>query len=205
MRPGRTISVRVLENDSDPDGGALELRSVEADPPARRPTSRATPIEVEVPDAEGEYGFIYSDRERAPRHASAFLTVEARADAPLARPEASDTVLSLSDILDEEPSTSRCSRTCSSPTATSTTRRRARARLRRRGRRCIGDGTIRVEVQDRRRIVPFSVSHPRTRRSPATPSSGCPVATTRSRSCARRAADVQVTAARRCGSTSRTT
>ncbi len=103
VRPGRTISVRVLENDSDPDGGALALPVRRTHRVGRdRRRSRATTVQVEVPDDEGDYGFMYTVENEALGSAASFLTIEARNDAPLARPEASDTVLSLSDILDED-------------------------------------------------------------------------------------------------------
>ena len=59
-------------------------------------------MRVEVPDAEGETAFVYTIQNERLGTASTFLRVIADDDAPLARPEASDTVLSLSDILDED-------------------------------------------------------------------------------------------------------
>ncbi|MBT2498278.1 fibronectin type III domain-containing protein [Agromyces sp. ISL-38] len=160
VRPGRTISVRVLENDSDPDGGALSLRSVEPNTGGATAVVDGDRIEVTVPDGEGLYGFIYTVENEHLGEASSFLTVEARPDAPLARPEASDTVLSLSDILDKERIDVPVLRNvflADAPAADLTVGLvdgyTSGVEVRR-------DGSIRVEIQDRRRIIPFSVSHP---------------------------------------------
>ena len=68
----------------------------------RRPRGRDDWIEVEIPSGEADYGFIYEIENEQLGEATAFLRIEARDDAPLARPEAADTVLGLSDILGEE-------------------------------------------------------------------------------------------------------
>ena len=75
VRPGRTIAVRVLANDSDPDGGALTLRSVEANGPDATATVEGDTVQVEVPDHEGDFGFIYEVENEALGTASSFLTV----------------------------------------------------------------------------------------------------------------------------------
>ena len=67
VRPGRTISVRVLENDSDPDGGGLELRSVKQTLPGATAAIEGDTIQVEVPDGDGDYGFLLRGRERGAR------------------------------------------------------------------------------------------------------------------------------------------
>ena len=64
VRPGRTISVRVLENDSDPDGGGLELRSVKQTLSGATATIEGDTIQVEVPEGDGDYGFAYASRTR---------------------------------------------------------------------------------------------------------------------------------------------
>lgn len=160
VRPGRTISVRVLENDSDPDGGALALRSVETTLGGASATIAGDTIEVDVPDAEGQFGFMYTVENEHLGTAGSFLTVEARRDAPLARPEAADTVLSLSDIMGEESVDVEVLRNVfladadvADATVGLVDGYDSGAQVRR-------DGSIRVQVEDRRRIIPFSVSHP---------------------------------------------
>ena len=158
-RPGGTVLARVLDNDSNPDGGALTITAVE-------PTSQGTAtvdgdvVRVKVPGAEGDYGFIYTVQNAQGATSSNFLTVRARADAPLSRPIASDTVLTLSDVLDRSsidvnvlanvffadgPASSlKLSVLPGYDTATVTS-----------------SGKVRVRVGDDSQIIPFAVANPR--------------------------------------------
>ncbi|HET8988439.1 MAG TPA: Ig-like domain-containing protein [Humibacillus sp.] len=161
VRPGRTVSVRVLENDSDPDGGALTIHSVESTTDtATAEIVDDTRIEVTVPDGEGDHGFIYSIENGQLGASSTFLTVKAREDAPLARPEASDVVLTLSDILDEETVDVDVLRNVFLADADAADAGVGLVAGYDDGAEVRPDGTVRVEVRDERRIIPFTVSHP---------------------------------------------
>ncbi|WP_188741879.1 Ig-like domain-containing protein [Agromyces bauzanensis] len=160
VRPGRTIAVRVLENDSDPDGGALVLRSVEPNTPGATARIDGETIRVEVPEGEGDYAFIYTIENERLGAASNFLRVEARTDAPLARPEAGDTVLTLSDILGEESVDVAVLRNVFLADGDAADLDVGLVDGYDDGAQVRRDGSIRVEVEDERRIVPFSVSHP---------------------------------------------
>ncbi|HEY9498831.1 MAG TPA: Ig-like domain-containing protein [Terrimesophilobacter sp.] len=100
MRPGGTVTIRVLANDSDPDGSALSVISVE-------PTKDATVlaetdgevVSVTPPDIEGQYGLIYTIQNEFGGTSSNFITVNVAADAPRAYPIANDSVLTLTDII----------------------------------------------------------------------------------------------------------
>ncbi|MGD8166840.1 Ig-like domain-containing protein [Herbiconiux sp. P16] len=100
VRPGKTVLVRVLENDSDPDGGALTV--TDASPVTEGATATIVDdmLSIVTPEAPGRYGFIYTIANARGGTSSSFATVDVSADAPLARPQVSDTVLSLTDILD---------------------------------------------------------------------------------------------------------
>lgn len=160
VRPGRTISVRVLANDSDPDGGALALKSVEANGQGAEATVAGDIVRVQVPDEEGEYGFRYIVENERLGEASAFLKVIARDDAPFARPEASDTVLSLSDILDEEFVDVEVLENVFLADGDVADLEVGVVSGYDQGVQVRRDGSIRVSVEDRRRIIPFSVTHP---------------------------------------------
>ncbi|GAA1802921.1 Ig-like domain-containing protein [Agromyces neolithicus] len=160
VRPGRTISVRVLENDSDPAGGVLRLTDVEPVTGGASAQVVEDWIEVEVPAGEGEYGFIYHIQNGQLGTASNFLRIEARTDAPLARPEAADTVLGLSDILDTDRIDVPVLRNVFLADGDADALRVGLVSGYSRGAAVNRDGTIRVEVEDRRRIIPFTVSHP---------------------------------------------
>jgi len=106
VRPGSRVSVRVLGNDSDPDGGTLSITAVEAtgadgagDGASGTAVIDGDVIVVRAPKTDGRYGFVYEIQNDRGGTGSAFLTVVVDADAPLARPEAADTRLTLSDVL----------------------------------------------------------------------------------------------------------
>ena len=96
--PGNSITVRVLGNDSDPNAKALDVVGVEsADAVAEVPKS-GDRITFRAPDEEGDYAVLYTIQNEAGQQASAWLRVRVDAAAPPVRPEADDTVLSLTDI-----------------------------------------------------------------------------------------------------------
>ncbi len=105
IRPGGSVTVRVLQNDSDPEGGQLTVTAVE--PTAAGVTAKvlqrsqvaghATP----VGDRGGLRGALHG-RQRGGGSSTAFLTVTVDRDAPPLRPEVEDTTLDLQDILRRE-------------------------------------------------------------------------------------------------------
>ncbi|HWU48194.1 MAG TPA: Ig-like domain-containing protein [Humibacter sp.] len=99
-RPGGSVSVQVLANDSDPDSSPLTITSVRATGQTEaRAKIEGDLIRVNTPEREGRYGFIYQIRDQRGGTSANFLTVVVSKDAPLARPQVADTVLSLADIL----------------------------------------------------------------------------------------------------------
>jgi hypothetical protein len=106
VRPGSTVAVRVLGNDSDPDGGTLSITGVEASGGASGGADAGTAVvdgdtvSVTAPLAEGRYGFIYEIQNVRGGTNSTFLTVLVREDAPRSRPDARDTHVALSDVLE---------------------------------------------------------------------------------------------------------
>ncbi|POH69056.1 fibronectin type III domain-containing protein [Cryobacterium zongtaii] len=104
VRPGSRVSVRVLGNDSDPDGGALSITAVEATDGAASGAAGTAVVDgdlvvVRAPNVSGRYGFVYQIQNERGGTGSAFLTVVVTPDAPRAHPEAADTRLRLSDVL----------------------------------------------------------------------------------------------------------
>lgn len=106
VRPGSTIAVRVLGNDSDPDGGTLSITGVEASGQASGEADSGTAVvdgdtvAVTSPVTPGRYGFIYEIQNVRGGTSSTFLTVVVREDAPRSRPDARDTHVPLSDVLE---------------------------------------------------------------------------------------------------------
>jgi len=163
VRPGSTVSVQVLANDSDPDGGALSLVSVEPSNPAVDSGSAVIDellVRVTAPQEDGRYGYIYQIQNERGGTSSNFLTVLVSADAPRSKPVAGDTQLTLSDILDRStvdvdvlaqvffadgPSSDLTLKVLSGFTDAA---------------RVTPAGRIQVTVADRGQIIPFSVTHP---------------------------------------------
>ncbi|WP_167047449.1 Ig-like domain-containing protein [Salinibacterium sp. ZJ454] len=102
-RPGRSVSVQVLANDSDPDGSALTVTAVEtADPDVTAQIVDEQFVVVTPPAVPGRYGLVYTIENAFGGSSSNFVTVVVSDTAPLAYPIARDSVVSLSDVLDRE-------------------------------------------------------------------------------------------------------
>ncbi|MCU1545452.1 MAG: fibronectin type protein, partial [Homoserinimonas sp.] len=101
-RPGSSVSVRVLANDSDPDGGQLTVTSVEPNSPDITATIDNNIVTITPPSAVGRYGLVYTIENQFGGTSSNFIAVNVDPEAARAYPIATDTVLTLSDILDRE-------------------------------------------------------------------------------------------------------
>jgi hypothetical protein len=99
VRPGVTVSVQVLANDSDPNGRPLHI--VSAVPNDKVTTAKVSKdlVIIKPPAVAGTYGVVYTIANDVGGQSSAFVRVTVDPNAPLAVPVASDTVLTLSDIL----------------------------------------------------------------------------------------------------------
>lgn len=105
VRPGFTVSVQALANDSDPDGSPLTI--VSATPADASTALTATVVGTDVvditpPRAEGTYAVIYQIENDRGGTSQNFIRVTVDANAPLSYPVASDSVLTLSDVLDRD-------------------------------------------------------------------------------------------------------
>lgn len=99
-RPGSTVRVAVLENDSDPDHAPLTVSGVETSEPALMPGFTDTAVTLRAPEVEGAYGVLYTITSARGLTSSAWISIQVDEDAPLARPEARDVELSLQDVDD---------------------------------------------------------------------------------------------------------
>jgi len=159
VRPGATITVQVLSNDSDPDGSPLRVASI--DPSDITATIvEGTLVQIVAPRTEGPYGIVYTIQNEFGGTSSNFIRISVDADAPLSYPIAQDTVLTLSDVLDRESvdvdvlqnvffADGRVSELGLSllPQYASSAE-------------VLADKRIRVTVGDERQIIPFAVTHP---------------------------------------------
>jgi hypothetical protein len=160
VRPGTTVSVQVLDNDSDPDGSSLSVVSAEPNDDVTLAEVDGDLVVVTPPEAPGVYGVVYTIENESGGISSNFVRVEVDPDAPLSYPVVTDTQLTLADILDRtrvdvdvldnvffadgDPSTLTVSIGAGFDDAASVT----------------PTGIVRVTPTDASQIIPFRVTHP---------------------------------------------
>ncbi|WP_241536368.1 Ig-like domain-containing protein [Clavibacter michiganensis] len=160
VRPGRVLRVQVLANDTDPDGGALSLVSVQPQEEGLVAGLDGDTVRVVAPEQAGRYGFVYGVRNARGGSDEAFLTVIVDPAAPPTRPIARDTVLQLSDVLDRSSVDVDVMRNVFSAEGDASSLVLAVGAGYEDVALVTDDGRIRVEVGDERRIVPFTVAQP---------------------------------------------
>lgn len=99
VRPGVTVSVQVLANDSDPDGSPLTVTAAVPNDGVTKAKVVGDVVDVTPPRTPGSYGVIYTIENATGGTSQNFIKVTVDPNAPLSRPVATDTVLTLSDIL----------------------------------------------------------------------------------------------------------
>lgn len=100
VRPGGSVTVQVLANDSDPEGGTLTV--TDASPTGDdgvEVTTDGTVVTVTPPVEQGQYAVIYTIQNELGGTSQNFVSVTVSSTAPRALPLAKDTVLTLTDIL----------------------------------------------------------------------------------------------------------
>jgi hypothetical protein len=100
VRPGRTVSVQVLANDSDPDGSPLIVTTVAPNTPNTiAKIINKTSVDITPPKTPGLYSVIYTIQNEYGGTSSNFVTVKVDPNAPLSYPIVNDTTLSVTDVL----------------------------------------------------------------------------------------------------------
>ncbi|MDR7382663.1 Ig-like domain-containing protein [Promicromonospora iranensis] len=99
VRPGRTVAVAALDNDSDPDGDEIGLvaKSFEGTEDMK-PRAVEDDVVVTAPNDEGAYSFFYGIQDSYKAKASGAITVNSDKDAPLLRPIAHDDVVTADNV-----------------------------------------------------------------------------------------------------------
>ena len=160
VRPGRTVSVQVLTNDSDPDGSRLEVTGVRATGTGAKATVRNDVVRVSAPERSGQYGFIYTIQNETGGTSSNFLTVTVSKDAPLARPEVTDTSLTLSDVLSRKSVRVDVLANVFFADGPASSLRLSVLSGWSRSAQVVSGKRIRVVIRQRSQIIPFKVAHP---------------------------------------------
>ena len=161
IRPGRTVSVQVLANDSDPDGGSLTVAAV--DPNSDDIVAEIVDgevVEVTPPATEGQYGLVYTIENPFGGTSSNFITVNVDDDAPPSFPEARDTVLTLGDILDRDTVDVDVLRNVFFADGPNSSLELSLLPGYDESAEVTSRKRIRVTVQDQRQIIPFAVANP---------------------------------------------
>ncbi|MBE7162884.1 MAG: fibronectin type III domain-containing protein, partial [Williamsia herbipolensis] len=102
IRPGGSVTVRVLQNDSDPDGGRLSVdKAVPSAKTVKAKIVGGQEVRVTPPKSarSGDFAVLYTVMNENGGASTAFLTVTVDKDAQPLRPEVEDTTLDLQDIL----------------------------------------------------------------------------------------------------------
>ncbi len=159
-RPGYTVYVRALLNDSDPDGRPLTLTSVEPQDPSVTAEIVGDQVKITAPQIPGRYGLVYTIENDLAGSASNFITVDVQSQAPLSRPVITDAVVSLTDILGQDSVEVNVMANAffadgplSSLRPTLLSGYGSTARV-------LNATTVRVQVLAQSQIIPFTVSHP---------------------------------------------
>jgi hypothetical protein len=161
VRPGRSISVQVLANDSDPDGSPL---TVTAATPNTADTTAIieddTIVTITPPADEGDYSVIYTIQNASGGTSQAFIYVKVDDAAPLGYPVAQDTVLAVSDVLDHDTVDVAVLDNVFFPDGRSSELGVALVQGFSSGAQVLPNKRIRVTIGQRSQVIPFSVSHP---------------------------------------------
>lgn len=160
VRPGGTVSIQVLANDSDPAGSLLTVTAIEPNSPDILASIEDDIVTITPPTQPGRYGLVYTIENEFGGTSSNFITVEVDPVAPLAYPVANDTVLTLTDVLDREVVDVDVLQNVFFADGESSELRLGLLSRFRNSAVITADDRIQVTVQDARQIIPFSVTHP---------------------------------------------
>jgi hypothetical protein len=161
VRPGRTVSVQVLANDSDPDGSLLTVTAVLPNTP--NTTAKiidGTSVDITPPNAAGVYSVEYTIQNQYGGTSTNFVTVTVTETAPLSYPVVTDTTLSVSDVLGR--SSVDVSELSNVFFADGDVQKLGVALLQgySGSAQVLSNKKIRVQILNKSQIIPFSVSHP---------------------------------------------
>ncbi|MCD2442498.1 Ig-like domain-containing protein [Agromyces sp. SYSU K20354] len=116
LRPGRTASIEVLLNDSDPNGHAIEVADLgEVAPELDAEVRQGRRIVVRAPDREGSFSFRYEISNGHGGVDTAFVQVTVSDDAVIDPPTAQDQVLEPEDVVAGESTNVRPLRDATNP------------------------------------------------------------------------------------------
>ncbi len=160
-RPGRTVSVQVLANDSDPDGSPLTVVSATPNTPGTKAkVIGGAVVRLTLPKTPGTYAAIYTIQNGYGGTSSNFVTVDVDPNAPLSYPVVKDTVLSVTDVVDRTSVDVPVLDNVFFADGPVSSLGLALLPGYASGAQVMPDGTVRVKIGARSQVIPFAVSHP---------------------------------------------
>ncbi|HEY4225225.1 MAG TPA: Ig-like domain-containing protein [Pseudolysinimonas sp.] len=161
VRPGRTVSVQVLANDSDPDGSPLTVTTVDPNTPGTKAKIiDHTSIDITPPKDPGTYSVIYTIQNEYGGTSANFVTVTVDPQAPLSYPVVNDTTLSVSDVIGRTSVDVNVLDNVFFADGDVNTLGIALVQGYSGSAQVLANKKIRVQIGDKSQIIPFSVSHP---------------------------------------------
>lgn len=157
MRPGRTVAVPVTANDSDPDGDVFSLLRdglILPDVDGLEARVSGDRVLITAPDEEIETSLQYTIRDERGAEATAVVQITVSEDVPLLRPIARDDYIRAVDVEgtqvdvevlanDEDPDGTTDDLAVSVDGS---------------GARVLGDGTVRIELDDTDRLLTYTIT-----------------------------------------------
>jgi hypothetical protein len=161
VRPGRTVSVQVLANDSDPDGSPLTVTAVDPNTPGTKAKIiDKTSIDITPPKEPGNYSVIYTIQNEYGGTSQNFVTVTVDPNAPLSYPVVNDTTLSVSDVIGRTSVDVAVLNNVFFADGSVNSLGIALLQSYSSSARVLPNKKIQVQIGAKSQIIPFSVSHP---------------------------------------------
>ncbi|WP_417554846.1 Ig-like domain-containing protein [Microbacterium sp.] len=157
VRPGRSVAVPVLANDSDPEGDQIRLVRQGLEVPAKsgmKARASGDRVIVDVPDHEMDAALRYTIRDAKGAQADAPILVTVSKDVPLMRPIARDDRVRVEDLKDALTTDLDILSNDEDPDGTSEGLKVAVEG----DSKVLGDGKVRVTVTDKRQLIPYTIT-----------------------------------------------
>lgn len=162
MRPGRVVAANVLDNDSDPDGDKVGLASGEGalilgDDPQIEAEVLEDRVLVTAPDTELETTLQYTLEDEKGAQSKGVLQVTVDEDVPLQAPIARDDHVAVRDI-DPDELTAEIDLLANDADPDGTAQALVPELDPDDGAQLLEDGVVRVDIQEQRRIIGYTVT-----------------------------------------------
>ncbi|MFC8731939.1 Ig-like domain-containing protein [Luteimicrobium sp. NPDC057192] len=157
VRPGRSVSVAPLKNDSDPDGDAISLAGDLRLSPGISAKREGNLVAFTAPDQKGTWAVYYTVADTRGGRATGTIVVTVDSKAPLQPPVAQDDIVSDTDVADKKvvlvDVRANDSDPDGAPSALKVTTKQPGVTVR-------PDGGVSVPLTDKPQVFPYTVTDP---------------------------------------------